>query len=100
MKIYRHLSGSIVEVHEGSSQESVYKSSPSWREITNRKEEEKPESLLSNIDKQELIKISRDQQLETSVHDTKKELIDKIENKNKKNDIGNSLFFLFNDNLL
>jgi hypothetical protein len=98
MNIYKHLSGSIIEVHEGSSQEDVYKNSPSWQLIEPFREETKPDSLLSKLNKEQLIEISKKKELEVSVHNTNKEIIEKIETKTKKYEVATG--FKFNDNLL
>jgi hypothetical protein len=99
MLIYRHLSGAIVEVHEGSPQLEVYSKSPSWKQVVNVQEENKEESLLSILDKSELIDIAKNKQLETSVHNTNKEIIERIESKTKKYEVSSTKIF-FTDNLL
>jgi len=98
MLVYKHLSGTIVETHEGSPQSKVYSSSPSWKLIEPFREETKPDSLLSKLNKEQLIEISKKKELDVSVHNTNKEIIEKIETKTKKYEVATG--FKFNDNLL
>jgi len=102
MIAYRHAkSGQIVEVQEGSSAANVYERSPSWRKVS----PEQPEtgtpqgvSAIELLGKDQILGLLRERQQEANVHETKKELTDKLQ---KKSNAGQeAVDFKFTDNLV
>ncbi len=102
MTAYRHAkSGQIVEVQEGSSAAKIYENSPSWRKIA----PEQPETGTPNgaspvelLGKDQILGLLRERQQEASVHETKKELTDKLQRKSNAGQ--EAVDFKFTDNLV
>jgi hypothetical protein len=102
MVAYRHVkSGQTVEVQEGSSATKIYENSPSWRRVSQETREDTPgpgASAIDRLGKDQILGLLRERQQQASVHETKKELAEKLQSKSNAGQ--EAVGFKFTDNLV
>jgi len=94
--IFKHLTGKIVEVLEGTPASMVYTNSPSWREIV-FKESDTKGGIYAMLTRDDLLELCRIRNIDSSRHNTKDELIELIQSKDVYVEM---IEFNFTDNLI
>ena len=94
--IFKHVSGSIVEINKNDVRRSVYESSPSWKQIE-FKESDTTEGLYSSMSRDELLKLARLRSVGVSDRHTKDELIERLQ---KRDVVFEEIEHSFTDNLV
>ncbi len=96
MAIYKHVSGVIKEVPEGSPAAGVYENSPSWKKITPQETYDK-KGIYSELSKDDLVTLAAQRLIEVNKHHTKDEIIERLEAKDGQTP---DIEVVFTDNLI